>query len=157
MLFRSVFIFAERSTWSVITHSIRICTVTTERRNSRKRNTIGGGKRIASSKGCKWRKITTVRAKWLADVFVVGAFLITYLRASLSGLVVFLEEDHYVAPDFIHMLHLMERARQSHCPSCRILSLGSYLKTVDFAADGKKVTLYFFFFFLVDSFKTVID
>lgn len=51
----------------------------------------------------------------------------------------FFEEDHYVAQDFIHMLHLMEHARQSACPNCKILSLGSYIKTVDFAADSKKV------------------
>lgn len=55
------------------------------------------------------------------------------------GLIVFFEEDHYVAPDFIHMLQLMDRARQSHCPTCRVLSLGTYLKTVDFARDTKKV------------------
>ncbi|KAK7572144.1 hypothetical protein V9T40_014616 [Parthenolecanium corni] len=58
-----------------------------------------------------------------------------------NGLIIFFEEDHYVAPDFIHMLQLMDRARQSHCPNCRVLSLGTYLKTVDFARDTKKAEI----------------
>ncbi|XKL59792.1 hypothetical protein PGB90_000808 [Kerria lacca] len=58
-----------------------------------------------------------------------------------AGLIVFFEEDHFVAPDFIHMLRLMEHARQSYCPNCNILSLGSYIKTVDFAANSKKAEI----------------
>ncbi|XP_065216010.1 alpha-1,6-mannosyl-glycoprotein 2-beta-N-acetylglucosaminyltransferase [Planococcus citri] len=63
------------------------------------------------------------------------------ITKNYTGLVVFFEEDHYVAQDFIHMLHLMEHARQSACPNCKILSLGSYLKSVDFAADSKKAEI----------------
>ncbi|XP_065165556.1 alpha-1,6-mannosyl-glycoprotein 2-beta-N-acetylglucosaminyltransferase isoform X1 [Atheta coriaria] len=53
-----------------------------------------------------------------------------------SGLVVFLEEDHYVAEDFIHVLKLMERTCQTSCRHCNILSLGTYLKTYNYY--GKK-------------------
>lgn len=41
------------------------------------------------------------------------------------GLFVFIEEDHYVLPDFIHMLNLMNDFRRSKCPSCSIFALGS--------------------------------
>ncbi|XP_065218790.1 alpha-1,6-mannosyl-glycoprotein 2-beta-N-acetylglucosaminyltransferase-like isoform X2 [Planococcus citri] len=55
-----------------------------------------------------------------------------------TGLVVFIEEDHYIAQDFIHMLHRMEIARQSDCPECKIYALGSHSKNFDFASDSKK-------------------
>nr|XP_034996647.1 alpha-1,6-mannosyl-glycoprotein 2-beta-N-acetylglucosaminyltransferase [Zootoca vivipara] len=42
------------------------------------------------------------------------------------GLVLFLEEDHYLAPDFYHVLQRMWAARQRDCPECQVLSLGTY-------------------------------
>ncbi|KAF5278706.1 hypothetical protein FQA39_LY18366 [Lamprigera yunnana] len=53
------------------------------------------------------------------------------------GLVVFLEEDHYVAEDFIQVLKLMERTCKDHCKHCNILSLGTYLKTYNYYGDSK--------------------
>lgn len=58
-----------------------------------------------------------------------------------SGLVVFLEEDHYVAEDFIHILKLMDRTCRVACKQCNILSLGTYLKTYNYYGDSKKVSL----------------
>ncbi|XP_056645319.1 alpha-1,6-mannosyl-glycoprotein 2-beta-N-acetylglucosaminyltransferase [Diorhabda sublineata] len=58
-----------------------------------------------------------------------------------TGLVVLLEEDHYVAEDFIHMLRLMERTYKESCKHCNILSLGTYLKTYNYYADSKKVEI----------------
>ncbi|XP_054260444.1 alpha-1,6-mannosyl-glycoprotein 2-beta-N-acetylglucosaminyltransferase isoform X1 [Macrosteles quadrilineatus] len=55
-----------------------------------------------------------------------------------TGLVLFLEEDHFVAQDFLHILHLMERTARVSCPSCNILSLGTYLKTYNYFGDAKK-------------------
>ncbi|KAK9723180.1 N-acetylglucosaminyltransferase II (MGAT2) [Popillia japonica] len=55
-----------------------------------------------------------------------------------TGLVVFLEEDHYVAEDFIHVLKLMESTCKTSCPQCNILSLGTYLKTFSYYGDPKK-------------------
>lgn len=52
---------------------------------------------------------------------------------------VFLEEDHYVAEDFIHVLKLMESTCKTSCPQCNILSLGTYLKTFSYYGDPKKV------------------
>lgn len=57
-----------------------------------------------------------------------------------TGLVVFLEEDHYVAEDFIHVLKLMDRTCRLSCKQCNILSLGTYLKTYNYYGDSKKVS-----------------
>lgn len=72
-----------------------------------------------------------------------------------TGMVLFLEEDHYVVEDFIHVLRLMERTCQRSCEHCNVLSLGTYLKTYNYYADlTKKVPflLLFFFFFTISRF-----
>ncbi|XP_062560624.1 alpha-1,6-mannosyl-glycoprotein 2-beta-N-acetylglucosaminyltransferase isoform X2 [Armigeres subalbatus] len=56
-----------------------------------------------------------------------------------TGLVVFLEEDHYVAEDFLHILELMQLKSNELCPKCNILSLGTYLKTFNYYTYNKKV------------------
>lgn len=58
-----------------------------------------------------------------------------------TGLVLFLEEDHYVAEDFIYILKLMERTCKEACRHCNILSLGTYLKTYNYYGDSKKVEI----------------
>ncbi|XP_069701415.1 alpha-1,6-mannosyl-glycoprotein 2-beta-N-acetylglucosaminyltransferase isoform X2 [Periplaneta americana] len=55
-----------------------------------------------------------------------------------TGMVLFLEEDHFVAEDFIHVLRLMERTCHTSCDRCNILSLGTYLKTYNYYGDSKK-------------------
>lgn len=60
-------------------------------------------------------------------------------RIFFPGMVLFLEEDHYVAEDFIHILRLMEKTGKASCPACNILSLGTYLKTYNYYGDSKKV------------------
>ncbi|XP_076242139.1 alpha-1,6-mannosyl-glycoprotein 2-beta-N-acetylglucosaminyltransferase isoform X2 [Calliopsis andreniformis] len=52
-----------------------------------------------------------------------------------TGMVLFLEEDHYVAEDFLHVLRLMERTCKHSCERCNVLSLGTYLKTYSYFAD----------------------
>lgn len=69
----------------------------------------------------------------------------------ISGLVLFLEEDHYVAEDFLHLLDLMQTRANQLCAKCNILSLGTYLKTFNYYtyAQGGKViraSLFFIFF-----------
>ncbi|VVC24498.1 Hypothetical protein CINCED_3A011678 [Cinara cedri] len=54
-----------------------------------------------------------------------------------SGPILFLEDDHYVAEDFIYMLKLMEKSCSIVCPQCSILSLGTYLKTYNFYGEAK--------------------
>ncbi|XP_063987019.1 alpha-1,6-mannosyl-glycoprotein 2-beta-N-acetylglucosaminyltransferase isoform X5 [Diachasmimorpha longicaudata] len=52
-----------------------------------------------------------------------------------TGMVLFLEEDHYVAEDFLHVLRLMEHTCKHACERCNVLSLGTYLKTYNYNAD----------------------
>ncbi|XP_060118210.1 alpha-1,6-mannosyl-glycoprotein 2-beta-N-acetylglucosaminyltransferase [Heteronotia binoei] len=48
------------------------------------------------------------------------------LRQRPPALVLFLEEDHYLAPDFYAALQALWALRQRECPDCQVLSLGSY-------------------------------
>ncbi|XP_050420996.1 alpha-1,6-mannosyl-glycoprotein 2-beta-N-acetylglucosaminyltransferase isoform X2 [Adelges cooleyi] len=59
------------------------------------------------------------------------------ILSNYSGPVLFLEDDHFVAEDFIYMLKLMERTASVVCPQCSILSLGTYLKTYNFYGEAK--------------------
>ncbi|NXA35696.1 MGAT2 acetylglucosaminyltransferase, partial [Eudromia elegans] len=43
-----------------------------------------------------------------------------------AGPVLFLEEDHYLAPDFYHVLKRLWALRARDCPDCQIVSLGGY-------------------------------
>ncbi|XP_062139548.1 alpha-1,6-mannosyl-glycoprotein 2-beta-N-acetylglucosaminyltransferase-like [Drosophila sulfurigaster albostrigata] len=56
-----------------------------------------------------------------------------------KGLVLFLEEDHYVAEDFLHVLLLMQESRGNLCPDCNVLALGNYLKSLQYFTYHKKV------------------
>ncbi|KAF7995062.1 hypothetical protein HCN44_004534 [Aphidius gifuensis] len=58
-----------------------------------------------------------------------------HIMKNHTGLVLFLEEDHYVAEDFLHVLRLMEDKSYSECRSCNILSLGTYVKTYNYYTD----------------------
>lgn len=57
---------------------------------------------------------------------------------------VFLEEDHYVAEDFLYILELMQQKSNELCQKCNILSLGTYLKTFNYYTYNKKVSLHLF-------------
>ncbi|XP_063876468.1 alpha-1,6-mannosyl-glycoprotein 2-beta-N-acetylglucosaminyltransferase-like isoform X1 [Scylla paramamosain] len=56
-----------------------------------------------------------------------------------TGLVLFLEEDHYVAEDFLYMLKLLNTAMPRACSKCSLITLGNYLKTYNFHTDARKV------------------
>lgn len=62
-----------------------------------------------------------------------------YLIYLFAGLVLFLEEDHYVAEDFLYLLEMMQRRTVDLCPQCNILSLGTYLKTFNYYTYNSKV------------------
>lgn len=59
-----------------------------------------------------------------------------------TGLVVFLEEDHYVVEDFLWSLSLMEKARMKEVKNANILCLGSYMKIVNFMSDSNKAEVW---------------
>ncbi|XP_042240097.1 alpha-1,6-mannosyl-glycoprotein 2-beta-N-acetylglucosaminyltransferase-like [Homarus americanus] len=45
-----------------------------------------------------------------------------------AGWVVFLEEDHYLAPDLLHVLHRLLRDKDTLCRHCQVIALGNYNK-----------------------------
>lgn len=63
-----------------------------------------------------------------------------------TGLVLFLEEDHYVADDFLYLLALMQKRAAELCTKCNILSLGTYLKTFNYYtySNNNKVSAFNF-------------
>ena len=66
--------------------------------------------------------------------------LIITLLLLLAGLVLFLEEDHYVSDDFLSVLRLIEAERTSRYPNCDIICLGTYLKSYNYNRDHKTVS-----------------
>ncbi|OCT64997.1 mannosyl (alpha-1,6-)-glycoprotein beta-1,2-N-acetylglucosaminyltransferase S homeolog isoform X1 [Xenopus laevis] len=55
-----------------------------------------------------------------------------------NGLVLFIEEDHYLSPDFYHILKKMWNKKNEECPDCDVLCLGTYAH-VSFADKADKV------------------
>ncbi|OBS64488.1 hypothetical protein A6R68_06973 [Neotoma lepida] len=56
-----------------------------------------------------------------------------------TGLILFLEEDHYLAPDFYHVFKKMWKLKQQECPGCDVLSLGTYTASRSFYGIADKV------------------
>ncbi|KAG7466467.1 hypothetical protein MATL_G00165040 [Megalops atlanticus] len=55
-----------------------------------------------------------------------------------NGLVLLIEEDHFLSPDFYHILKLMASLKMEQCPECDIMSLGAY-SHVGYASKANKV------------------
>lgn len=56
-----------------------------------------------------------------------------------KGLVLFIEEDHYLSPDFYHVLKAMWSLKTENCPDCDVLSLGTYARVGDYGDKSNKV------------------
>ncbi len=54
-------------------------------------------------------------------------------------MVLFLEEDHYVTEDFLHVLRLTNTERLRSHQDSEIISLGTYLKSPDYKKASKQV------------------
>ena len=52
----------------------------------------------------------------------------------------FLEEDHYVTEDFLHVLRLTNEERLARHEDCDIICLGTYLKSPDMKKTAKQVS-----------------
>ena len=66
----------------------------------------------------------------------------------ILGPVIFLEEDHYVAEDFLHVLWLQQqlllgKGNCSYCTQARILSLGTYPKAFNHQSTSDLVSTTF--------------
>lgn len=57
-----------------------------------------------------------------------------------DGPFILLEEDHYAAPDFLHVLRLMEAERANH-KECSMLVLGTYVKSFNYHITGNQVEI----------------
>jgi len=55
-----------------------------------------------------------------------------------TGSVVFLEEDHYVAEDFLHILAMMQYEQENNYSQVDILCLGTYLRKFNYKANSKQ-------------------
>ncbi len=66
-------------------------------------------------------------------------------------MVLFLEEDHYVAEDFVSVLRLAEAVRNEKHPDCDIICIGTYLKTYNYNRDHKMVKRNLLFFCCTNS------
>lgn len=66
------------------------------------------------------------------------------LRATklLNGYLLLLEEDYYVAEDFIHVLKLMQKRSIETCADCSIISLGLSLDKSNFNVLMKTLLYY---------------
>lgn len=51
----------------------------------------------------------------------------------------FLEDDHYVAEDFLYVLNLMKNSAGALCPSCNVFTLGNYRSTFEYFTFNNKV------------------
>jgi len=58
-----------------------------------------------------------------------------------NGLVLFLEEDHFVSEDFLHVLKLVEAERTQKYSNCDIICLGTYLKSYNYNRNHKNVDM----------------
>ena len=74
---------------------------------------------------------------WMASSVFLYPSSPTFL---LPGMVLFLEEDHYVSDDFLHVLSLVDAERTSRYPNCDIICLGTYLKSYNYKRDQKSVS-----------------
>ena len=57
-----------------------------------------------------------------------------------TGYVLFLEEDHYVAPDFLEVARQLIELRRTQCKDCDFINLGMYNKVRNYAGVAQKVT-----------------
>lgn len=49
----------------------------------------------------------------------------------LNGFLLLLEEDHFVAEDFIHVMSLMKHQMIKTCDKCNVITLGTYDETIN--------------------------
>lgn len=61
-------------------------------------------------------------------MYIINIYTLNEVQFPLNqlGLVMFLEEDHYVAQDFLYMLKLMEIQAGKLCPMCKVFAVGNH-------------------------------
>lgn len=84
-------------------------------------------------------KFTQTKHHWWWKINHVMDVL--FIMRNHSGPVLLLEEDHYVASDFLAMLNLMDSEQKQRCQHCNILCLGTYVKSFNYGALSKQVEI----------------
>ncbi|XP_075700126.1 alpha-1,6-mannosyl-glycoprotein 2-beta-N-acetylglucosaminyltransferase [Rhinoderma darwinii] len=56
-----------------------------------------------------------------------------------KGLILLIEEDHYLAPDFYYLLKKMWNRKNEECPDCDVMTLGTYARLQTFSEKADKV------------------
>ena len=64
-----------------------------------------------------------------------------YETKNYTGYVVFLEEDHFVAPDFLVVARQLIELKQSQCTDCDFINLGMYNKVRNYAGVAHRVSV----------------
>lgn len=70
--------------------------------------------------------VTAIKHHWWWKVNMVFDGL--RVTQNYTGYVVFLEEDHYVSPDFIEVAHQLMKMKKEKCHDCDFINLGMYNK-----------------------------
>ncbi|VDO36306.1 unnamed protein product, partial [Brugia timori] len=72
-------------------------------------------------------RLTQIKHHWWWKMnYIFDGILKQY--ALTKAWVILLEEDHYVSPDFLHVMRLIVDNKSSFCAECQVISLGLYLK-----------------------------
>lgn len=50
------------------------------------------------------------------------------VTGGFNGYLFFLEEDHYVSPDFVHVAKQLIALKREQCPDCDFVNMGTYQK-----------------------------
>ncbi|KAF7634250.1 hypothetical protein Mgra_00006327 [Meloidogyne graminicola] len=80
-------------------------------------------------------KLTQIKHHWWWKMnFLFDSVMPTY--GLENKLLILLEEDHLVTPDFLYVLNFMEKTKQRVFPDCELLCLGSYPKQFNSYKDN---------------------
>uniref|UniRef100_A0AAF5PH13 Alpha-1,6-mannosyl-glycoprotein 2-beta-N-acetylglucosaminyltransferase n=1 Tax=Wuchereria bancrofti TaxID=6293 RepID=A0AAF5PH13_WUCBA len=72
-------------------------------------------------------RLTQIKHHWWWKMnYIFDGILKQY--ALTKAWVILLEEDHYVSPDFLHVMRLIVDNKSNFCAECQVISLGLYLK-----------------------------
>ncbi|RWS12652.1 alpha-1:6-mannosyl-glycoprotein 2-beta-N-acetylglucosaminyltransferase-like protein [Dinothrombium tinctorium] len=84
-------------------------------------------------------KYTQTKHHWFWKINFV--FDILPVTRNHTGYFIFVEEDHYFAPDSLHVFNLMKTIQAQHCSRCDVLTLGAYSKAINYGIQGDKVEI----------------
>ncbi|VDN01223.1 unnamed protein product [Thelazia callipaeda] len=87
-------------------------------------------------------KFTQIKHHWWWKInYVFDGIMKQY--SLTNAWVIMLEEDHYVAPDFLHVMQLIVDNKPTFCVDCQVISLGLYLKQYDhFKTDLDRLAIH---------------